>query len=55
MLHTGSSSDIVEGEVGDSWVELEQQRQWLADTTGGTEDSDLGVLFDCKHGGRLVD
>jgi hypothetical protein len=41
---TWCHADIIEGELGDPRVQLEQQRQWLTDTTGGTEDGDLGVL-----------
>lgn len=44
MRHTGSKADIVEGQLGNPGVELQEQRQWLADTTGGTEDCDLGRL-----------
>lgn len=39
-----SHADIIQGELANSWVKLQQEREWLADTTGGTEDSDLGVL-----------
>jgi hypothetical protein len=41
---TWSTTDIVESEVGDAWVELQEQREWLTDTTSGTEDGDLGEL-----------
>lgn len=41
---TGSKADIVEGELSDPGVKLEEQRQRLADTTGSTEDGDLGRL-----------
>jgi hypothetical protein len=42
---TGSKTDVVEGELADSWVELQEQRQRLTDTTSGTENGDLGVLI----------
>lgn len=41
---TGRETDVVEGELGDPGVELEQQRQRLANATGGPEHSDLGRL-----------
>jgi len=41
---TWSTTDVVEGKVGDTWVELEEERQWLSDTTGSTENGDLGEL-----------
>ena len=43
---TGSKTDVVEGELADSGVELEEQRQGLANATGGTENGDLGGLHD---------
>jgi len=43
-FHTWGTLDIVKGELGDTRVELEQERQWLTDTASGTEDCDLGVL-----------
>jgi hypothetical protein len=42
--HTGSSTDIVEGEVGNLGVELQEEGERLANTTGGTEDGNLGEL-----------
>ena len=42
--HTWSKADIVEGKLANPGVQLEQQRQWLANATSGTENSDLGVL-----------
>ena len=33
---TGSVDDIVEGEVVDERARLEEEGQWLSDTTGGT-------------------
>ena len=41
---TRSSSDVVEGELSDSGVELEKEGERLANATGGTEDGDLGKL-----------
>ncbi len=41
---TWASTDIVESELGDAWVKLEEEGQWLSDSTGGTEDGDLGEL-----------
>lgn len=40
-VRTGGEADVVEGELGDARVELEEQRQRLANATGGTEDGDL--------------
>lgn len=41
---TGSTTDIVEGELRNTGVELQQQRERLTNTTGSTEDGDLGGL-----------
>lgn len=41
---TWATADIVEGKVGNTWVKLEEQRQWLANATGSTENGDLGEL-----------
>ena len=41
---TGSTADIVQSELSDSGVQLEEQRERLANTTGSAEDSDLGQL-----------
>lgn len=41
---TGSAADIVQSKLGDAGVELEQQRQRLANATGSTEDGNLGQL-----------
>lgn len=46
--NTGCHADIVEGELADTWVELQEKGERLTDTTGGTEDDDLGELLD-KH------
>jgi hypothetical protein len=45
LEHTGREADVVEGELGNPGVELQQQGKRLADTTGGTEDGDLGRLL----------
>lgn len=42
--NTGSSTDIIESEFGNSRVELQQKRQRLADTTSSTENGDLGEI-----------
>jgi hypothetical protein len=44
IIHTGSTADIVESELGNTGVELQQQGERLANTTGGTENGDLGGL-----------
>lgn len=44
-MHTGSSADVVEGEVRDTLVELQEEGQRLSNSSGGTENGDLGVLF----------
>lgn len=41
---TGSAADIVQSKLGDAGVELEQQRQRLANASGSTEDGNLGQL-----------
>lgn len=41
---TRAATDIVQGELSNTGVELHQQRQRLANATGSTEDSDLGGL-----------
>jgi hypothetical protein len=42
--NTGGTTDIVKGELGNSWVELEKEREGLTDTSSSTEDGDTGVL-----------
>jgi hypothetical protein len=44
-MHTGSSADVVEGEVSDTLVELQEEGQRLSNSSSGTENGDLGVLF----------
>jgi hypothetical protein len=41
---TRAAADIVKSELANTGVELHQQRQRLTNTTGGTEDGDLGSL-----------
>lgn len=41
---TRSHADIVQGKLGHSRVELEQQGQRLANATSSTEDGHLGQL-----------
>lgn len=42
--NAGGTANVEEGEVGDTRVELEEERQRLADSAAGTEDSNLGEL-----------
>jgi hypothetical protein len=41
---TGSSTDVVESKLSHTGVELEEERERLANTTGGTENGNLGKL-----------
>jgi hypothetical protein len=41
---TWSSTDIVESKLRNTGVELEEEGQWLSNSTGSTEDGDLGEL-----------
>ncbi len=43
-LRTWGKADVVEGELGDTGVELEEERQRLTNTTRGTKNGDFGVL-----------
>lgn len=43
---TRGTTDIVEGELGDSRVELEEERERLADAASGTKDGNFGELKD---------
>lgn len=52
MLLTGSQADIVQGQLGDSRVELKQQGQRLANATCSTQHGHLGQLR--KKGGLLA-
>lgn len=42
--NAGGTTDIEEGELSDTGVELEEERQRLSDSTAGTEDGNLGEL-----------
>lgn len=44
---TWAALDVVEGKLADAGVQLEEERQRLADTTAGTEDGDFGGLLSC--------
>ena len=44
-VRTGTAADVVQRKLRDARVELEQQRQGLANATGSTKDGDLGVLY----------
>lgn len=41
---TRASTDIIESELSHERVELEEKREGLADTAGGTKNGDLGEL-----------
>ncbi len=43
-MHTGTTTNVVESELGDSRVELQEEGQRLADATSSTEYGDLGEL-----------
>jgi hypothetical protein len=42
--YTWCQTDIVESELRNAGVELQEEREWLSNTTGGTENGNLGVL-----------
>jgi hypothetical protein len=42
---TGSSTDVIESKISDEGVELEEEREGLADTAAGTKDGNLGELL----------
>ena len=42
--HAGTTDDIVERELGDSWVEFQQEGERLPDAACGAEDGDFGGL-----------
>lgn len=62
LIRTWTSSNIVKSEISNTiesqlvfrqwrrqgvpWVELEEEGEWLSDTTSGTEDGDLGELIE---------
>lgn len=43
-VRTGTAADVVQRKLRDARVELEQQRQRLANAAGSAKDGDLGVL-----------
>lgn len=43
-LLTRCHADVIEGEIGDTGVELEQQGEGLANATSGAQNSHLGQL-----------
>lgn len=47
--NTGAAADVVQGKLGNSGVELEQEGQRLANATGSTENGDLGQLEMAKQ------
>jgi hypothetical protein len=49
---TGSAADVVQSKLSDSGVELEQERERLANATGSTEDSNLGQLIGRRAAGQ---
>jgi uncharacterized membrane protein YqjE len=44
LLHTRATADVVEGKLRNTGVELEEERERLANATGGTEDGNLRSL-----------
>ncbi len=42
----GELAHVVAGQLGDQWVQLEQEGQGLADTTSSTEHGNLEVALD---------
>ena len=44
VLRTRSQTDVVEGKLGNTRVELEQEGEGLANAAGSTKDSNLGEL-----------
>ena len=46
--NAGGALDVEEGELGDARVELEEERQRLADSAAGTEDGNLGELHEAR-------
>lgn len=45
MKYTRASTNIIQGQIGDSRVQLQKQRQRLPDATSSAKDGDLGVLY----------
>lgn len=46
---TRSQTDVVQSQLSNSGVQLEQQRERLANATGGAEDGHLGELRTVRH------
>lgn len=47
--HTRCATDIVQGQFGDLGVKLHEHGKRLADAARGTEDSNLGKLWQRRH------
>lgn len=45
VKHTRTSTDIIQGQFGNSRVQLQEQRQRLSNTTSSTKNGYLGVLY----------
>lgn len=43
-VRTGTAANVIQRKLRDARVELEQQRQRLANAAGSAKDGDLGVL-----------
>jgi hypothetical protein len=53
--NTRATADIIESKFRNTRVELEQERERLANATSGTEDSDLGGLAGRGREGPLLE
>lgn len=49
---TRSATDIVQSKLSDASVELEEERERLANATGSTEDGNLGQLIHQRAAGQ---
>jgi hypothetical protein len=47
---TWSGGDIVKSEVVNVWVGFEEKREWLTDSSGGTENGDVSSVSDGSEG-----
>lgn len=52
--NAGGALDVEEGELGDARVELEEERQRLADSAAGTEDGNLGELWEGRMSAKAL-
>lgn len=52
MELTRSATDIVQSKLSDASVELEEERERLANATGSTEDGNLGQLICQRAAGQ---